>query len=271
MAKKRLHAGWARGVAEAGVDDNGGMSSRWFAFVLWALVAASAVAWAQRLVSRPEPVPTFAVPVAESAAARGDALRLLGREPAKTASVSEPSAAAVQSRFKLVGVVAPRDGQVFSGALALISTDDKPARPVRLGAPVGDGLVLLSVHRRGATLGPEGAEATVRLELPERPGAATGVPGGAVLGGPGGGAGVAAGAAQVPLAVPQGQAQPAPGFGAPPSEAGAGAGAGGLQPQSLPPGSFGAPTGQAPAAPAFPGAGAAGAGAADAQAGAPTR
>jgi general secretion pathway protein C len=63
--------------------------------------------------------------------------------------------------------------------VALIAVEGKLARPVRVGARVDDELVLLTVHRRGAGLGPSGGEPTVRLELPERPPPATGVPGAA--------------------------------------------------------------------------------------------
>lgn len=155
------------------------MTARVFAFVIWAAVAASVVAWITRLAASPQPVPTFAVPVAQSGAARGDASRLLGREELRSADASaapsaEPSAS---SRYRLLGVVAPREGSGSGAAVALIAIEGKPARPLRVGARVDDDLVLLSVHRRGAGLGPSGGEPTVKLELPERPPPSTGVPG----------------------------------------------------------------------------------------------
>jgi general secretion pathway protein C len=157
------------------------MTARLFAFVIWAAVAASAVAWITRLSAAPQPVPTFAVPVAQSGAARGDAARLLGRDDVRTAdAAAAPAAEAPQSsRYRLLGVVAPREGSSAAAAVALIAVEGKLARPVRVGARVDDDLVLLTVHRRGAGLGPSGGEPTVRLELPERQPPATGVPGAA--------------------------------------------------------------------------------------------
>jgi general secretion pathway protein C len=156
------------------------MTARLFAFVIWAAVAASAVAWIAWLSAAPQPVPTFAVPVAQSGAARGDASRLLGRDDARTAAAAAPAAETPQSsRYRLLGVVAPREGGSAAAAVALIAVEGKLARPVRVGARVDDDLVLLTVHRRGAGLGPSGGEPTVRLELPERPPPATGVPGAA--------------------------------------------------------------------------------------------
>jgi general secretion pathway protein C len=154
------------------------MSAKLFAFVIWAAVAASVVAWITRLAASPQPVPTFAVPVAQSGAARGDSSRLLGREELRPANASAaPSAEApASSRYRLLGVVAPREGSSSGAAVALIAIEGKPARPLRVGARVDDDLVLLSVDRRGAGLGPSGGEPTVKLELPERPPPATGVP-----------------------------------------------------------------------------------------------
>lgn len=154
------------------------MTARLFAFVIWAAVAASVVAWITRLAASPQPVPTFAVPVAQSGAARGDASRLLGREELRSANASAapPAESPVSSRYRLLGVVAPREGSGSAAAVALIAIEGKPARPLRVGARVDDDLVLLSVDRRGAGLGPSGGEPTVKLELPERPPPATGVP-----------------------------------------------------------------------------------------------
>jgi general secretion pathway protein C len=157
------------------LDDNRRMSARWFAFVIWAAVAATVAAWGLRLSATPPAVPVYTVPVAESGALRGDVLRLLGRDaqPARSAPAA-PVVASEAGRFKLLGVVAPRDERYSAAGLALIAIDDKPARPVRVGGNVGDGLVLLGVHRRGASLGPQDGAPTVSLELPERPPPSTG-------------------------------------------------------------------------------------------------
>lgn len=152
------------------------MSARWFAFVIWAAAAATVVAWGLRLGATPPAVPAYTVPVAESGALRGDTLRLLGRdaEPVRGSAPAAPVAASEAGRFRLLGVVAPRDDRYSAAGLALIAIDGKPARPVRVGSNVDEGLVLLGVHRRGASLGPQDGAPTVTLELPERPPPATG-------------------------------------------------------------------------------------------------
>jgi general secretion pathway protein C len=157
------------------LDDNRRMSARWFAFVIWAAAAGTVVAWGLRLGATPPAVPAYTVPVAESGAQRGDMLRLLGRdaEPVRGAPAA-PVAASEAGRFRLLGVVAPRDDRYSAAGLALIAIDGKPARPVRVGGNVDESLVLLGVHRRGASLGPQDGAPTVRLELPERPPPATG-------------------------------------------------------------------------------------------------
>jgi general secretion pathway protein C len=99
---------------------------------------------------------------------------LLGAAPVREAA---PGVVAVQSplasRFRLLGVAAPRQGGDRSG-LALIAVDGKPARSYMVGAAVDGDLVLQSVHPRGAKLGGHGADAQVSLELPALPAPATG-------------------------------------------------------------------------------------------------
>jgi general secretion pathway protein C len=113
-------------------------------FVLWGLVAASAVYWGMKLTARPAgavtaPTAARTPPPADPAALA----RLLGASPAAAAPL--PSLA---SRFSLLGVVANRSNQ---GA-ALIAVDGKPAKPFRVGAAVNEGLVLKSVESRRAVL-----------------------------------------------------------------------------------------------------------------------
>jgi len=78
------------------------------------------------------------------------------------ADVAAPAVAApaVDSRLRLLGVVAGRQGQ---GA-ALISVDGQPPKPHRVGATVVDGLVLRALGPRHAEL--DGSAGRVRLELP---------------------------------------------------------------------------------------------------------
>ena len=149
------------------------MMARWLAFSVWALVAASAAAWGLKLfVSAPAAPPQTQV-IAPSAALRGDLTRIFGAD-APAAAPDAPPEPAASSRFQLVGVVAPRAGHAVGQGLALIAVDGKAARAYRIGAVVEGETVLQSVRARGASLGPRGGVATVALEIPPLPSAATG-------------------------------------------------------------------------------------------------
>ena len=174
------------------------MTSRLLSLFIWLLVAASAAYWGLRLWVKSQPVPGQAVVAAGPAAAVGDLSRLLGQAPVQAAA--QPALVAAESRFRLVGVVAPRTGQ--ASGLALISVDGKPPRTVGVGREVEPGLRLLSVSQRQADLGAGGSAPRMALTLPMlaepnrgRPadGAAGGQPAvppnaipGALLGQPGG-------------------------------------------------------------------------------------
>lgn len=151
------------------------MQARVVAFVVWALVAASAMYWLLRLSARSPVAPAHTAAVAAVTPPRGDLTRVLGAPPpaAKSEPLVEPALAA---RFKLLGVAAPRQGGDAVG-LALIAVDGKPARGFKVGAPVDGDIVLQSVHPRGAALGARGAGPQVQLELPALPPPATGRPG----------------------------------------------------------------------------------------------
>ena len=143
------------------------MATRLLSFVIWAVVAASAVFWLTRLLSRSDPAPSHTVTAnAGASVASADLSRLLGST--RTAAAEPTAEPAVDARFKLIGVVAPKSKQPDSG-LALIAVDGKPPRPVTLGGVVDGPLVLLAVNHRRAELGPAGGAATVRLELPAVP------------------------------------------------------------------------------------------------------
>jgi general secretion pathway protein C len=152
------------------------MQARAIAFVIWALVAATAMFWLLRLVAWSPSAPAHTLAVAAAPPPRGDLTRVLGVPPAPKGdpkgAVAEP---ALASRFKLLGVAAPRQGGDRQG-LALISVDGKPARGFKVGSAIDGDLVLQSVHPRGASLGSQGATPLVRLELPALPSAATGRP-----------------------------------------------------------------------------------------------
>lgn len=153
------------------------MQARLSAFLVWALVAAGVVFWGLRLLAQPAPLPRHVQAIDTRVVASGDFARLFG-----TAQVA-PSAAPVvavaeSSRFKLLGVLAPvaRDAAHSPSevGVALIAVDGKPARPYRIGAALDDGLVLQSVERRSASIGPPGAAPSTVLELPPPAPPATG-------------------------------------------------------------------------------------------------
>jgi general secretion pathway protein C len=99
---------------------------------------------------------------------------LFGAAPAHEAGGANPVVATpLSSRFRLLGVAAPRQGGDLTG-LALIAVDGKPARSYAVGKPVDGDLLLQSVHARGARLGAKGAAPQVTLELPLLPPPATG-------------------------------------------------------------------------------------------------
>jgi general secretion pathway protein C len=147
------------------------MLARLTAFVVWALVAATAVFWGLRMFVRPQPAPAYAVAVGDSVAMRGDLSRLLGATAVASAEKAAP-APELASRFKLLGVMAgkQRDGAGF----ALIAVDAKPARAYPVGARVDGELVLQAVSLRTASIGPSQGSPAVTLEVPALPAAATG-------------------------------------------------------------------------------------------------
>jgi len=146
------------------------MKTAWLSFGLWALVAASAVAWALTLFAGPRPAPPRTVVAAAPAAPRGDLARLLGDDPVAAVEAAAPP----NARFHLIGVVAPRPAAAAAEGVALIAVDNKPPKAYRVGAAVDGDLVLQAVRTRGADLGPRGAAANVALEIAPPPPAATG-------------------------------------------------------------------------------------------------
>jgi len=150
------------------------MKVRLLAFVIWAAVAASAMFWVLRLGASSPAAPAHTVAVGAANAPRGDLTRLFGAAPAREAKgAAVVLESPLSSRFRLLGVAAPRQGGDRSG-LALIAVDGKPARSYAVGSAVEGELVLQSVHTRGARLGARGAAAQVTLELPALPPPATG-------------------------------------------------------------------------------------------------
>lgn len=153
------------------------MGLRLATFLIWALVAGSAVFWGLRWWAPGPSTPGDAAPAATHALLRGDVGRVLGREsPAQPAAVAPASVVAPSdTRYRLLGVMAPRDrGAPEARGLALISIDGAPARAFREGARVEGAQWLLRVEPRRAHLGARGSTqaATLVLELPEPPSSA---------------------------------------------------------------------------------------------------
>jgi general secretion pathway protein C len=146
------------------------MNVRLLAFVIWAAVAASAVFWLLRLWTSSPSAPPYTVPVTTTAPPRSDLTAALGAPAAAKEQAAAPVEPALASRFKLLGVAAPREGGDSTG-LALIAVDGKPARGFKVGTVIEGDLLLQSVHARGAALGTKGAAPVVSLELPPVPGA----------------------------------------------------------------------------------------------------
>ncbi len=147
------------------------MLARLTAFVIWALVAATAVFWGLRLLVRAPAAPAYAVAVGDAATVRGDLTRLLGSAPvAPVAAMATPEAA---SRFRLLGIVAPRSAGA-SGGVALIAVDGKMPKAYSVGAQLDGDLVLKAVSLRSASIASGQGAPTITLELPPPATAATG-------------------------------------------------------------------------------------------------
>jgi general secretion pathway protein C len=146
------------------------MTARLSAFLVWAALAASAVFWGLRLAGASPVAPPHTLPVGEAVVTQADLTRLFGAEPPPVAEQAPVPAAS--SRFKLIGLAAPR-GRGTPG-VALISVDGKPARAYRIGAQVEPDLVVQSIEPRAVALGARDTPPSVRLELPPLPPPSTG-------------------------------------------------------------------------------------------------
>jgi general secretion pathway protein C len=155
------------------LNHNLGMLARWWAFVVWALVAGSALFWGLRLFVEAPQAPAQAVVAELGTGARGDLTRVFGPDPVVVEQATEPEPAA-DARFQLIGVVSPRGGGAGNQGLALIAVDGKPAKAYRVGSVVDGQTVLQSVQARGAALGPRGGAVQVALDIAPPVAAATG-------------------------------------------------------------------------------------------------
>jgi general secretion pathway protein C len=143
------------------------MSARLLAFVVWAAVAASAMFWILRMTGAGMAAPSQTASVAAADVPRGDWARLfpMNVQTAASAPVVVQDAAAA-SRFKLVGVAAPR--------WASISVDNKPPRSVALGATVDGDWVVQTIQAKEVAIGPRGDAPVFTLSLAGLPPPATG-------------------------------------------------------------------------------------------------
>ena len=147
------------------------MLARLSAFVIWALVAATAVFWGLRLLVRAPAAPVYAVAVGDAGTVRGDLTRLLGSAPvAPVATVAVPEAA---SRFRLFGIVAPKNAAASHG-VALIAVDGKMPKAYSVGSQLDGDLVLKAVSLRTVSIASGQGAPTITLELPLPAAAATG-------------------------------------------------------------------------------------------------
>lgn len=148
------------------------MAARWTAWIVWAALAGSVVAWALHLRGQSTPVPAHAETVSLQQAVQGDVRRLfaVSAQASAGATPAPPEAAA---RFQVLGVAAGA-GRSAAG-WALIGVDGQAARAVAVGEPVGtDGWILQSVTTSQVSIGPPGAAPVLQLDLPLLPPPQTG-------------------------------------------------------------------------------------------------
>jgi general secretion pathway protein C len=144
------------------VHDNRRMASRLLTFLVWALVAGSGLSWGFKLFVRPSGLPEQARAVSPTPPQAGGYARVMG-----TVEETPVAAAPVDSRFHLLGIVAPKGSAHEDQAVALISVGSDPARPWRPGSVIDGNITLLSVKQRAAQLGPKGGPVTAELVLPD--------------------------------------------------------------------------------------------------------
>lgn len=140
------------------------------AFLVWGLLACTGVFWLIQVTAKPLAAPPQTQPVVEQNISQVDLTRLLGAPLVAAAEV----APAAESRFKLLGVVAPKSNRpTYAGeGVALIAVDGVP-RTVRVGAAIDDDFQLLAVDAHSAKLG-KGGVVSINLQLAAPTAAATG-------------------------------------------------------------------------------------------------
>ncbi len=189
------------------------MASRFFAFIIWAAVAASIAYWGLRWLAPQVGVPASATSVKLGGQVPGDFRRLFASATtADEGPAIDPSAASqLLSRIRVIGAVAPGTPSGDDG-VALLSLDGKPARAVKIGQTIDGDMVLLALNQRQAEIGPMGGPTLARIDLPRLSPAATSTlppPSGATLNPPP--SAVPPPPAMPPAATPPDNPEPPPG------------------------------------------------------------
>jgi general secretion pathway protein C len=159
------------------LNDNRRMLARLCAFVIWALVAATAVFWGLRLLVTAPRAPQNTVAVGDPTTLRGDLARLLGSAPVEAVATAEVAAPEAAARFRLIGVMASRSAAASAATgsgVALIAVDGKAPQAYAVGSRVEEGVTLQSVGLRAASIAMGPGQPAVRLELAPLPPPATG-------------------------------------------------------------------------------------------------
>ena len=126
--------------------------------LVWAFALGSALYWGMRLTAGKDMVEAPLQPPKLTTADPAAVARALGVRAA-----SPVVRASLASRFILQGVVSGGP----SGGAALISVDGKPAKAVRVGSVVEEGLILQSANARAVTLAESrSSPALLTLEMP---------------------------------------------------------------------------------------------------------
>ncbi|HQR12101.1 MAG TPA: type II secretion system protein N [Casimicrobiaceae bacterium] len=157
------------------------MTTRWLAFAVAAVLAVGAGSWLLRNLAPGGSAPSSsnaAAPIGDTPSRdrtvdpnRSDPTRVPGAYLPQVANAAAPVTSG--DRFKLVGVVAPRESVPGSQWVALIAVDGEQARAFSIGATIEGDIVLRDVSARGAIIGPR--EGSVAMALDALPAPATGM------------------------------------------------------------------------------------------------
>jgi general secretion pathway protein C len=127
----------------------------WVTALLWLAAAASMVFWVLKWPAWQAVDATVASAVAtlDSNALQTQTGRALGYASDTQPRAEQPAS----TSFKLLGVIASASGQ----GSALISVDGQPPKAFRVGQVVSEGVTLLKLGPRQASLGPQGGGAEI--------------------------------------------------------------------------------------------------------------